>query len=374
MGLAGLLLLTLETHAAEIEDIRVWKSPERTRIVFDLSDSVQYELFALESPARIVIDIPDSEFSGPLPENRKLGDRVASIRSGRHGQSTRFVLDIKSSVRTEHFTLVPIENYGHRLVVDLYWSDGRPKTKQRPTTDEFIVVIDAGHGGEDPGAIGASRKTQEKNLVLDIAKQLKKKLDAVSGIRAELTRTGDYYIPLGKRTEIAANMGAGLFVSIHADAFTRPSAAGISVFALSQGNATSERARKLANKENAADFVAGVNLSRMEHDVAGTMSSLSVGGQIARSIDLGSMVRNRLSRVGKLHGQGVEQAGFAVLKTPHIPSILIEVGFISNPQEERRLKTKAYQTKIVKEIAAGIIQYAKKYPWGQEKWRTASSQ
>ena len=374
LALAGLALVAMNSFAANVNDVRVWDSPERTRVVFDLSKPIKYKIFSLDNPHRVVVDIAKSNFTGQLPDESKLGERVLRIRTGARGDGTRFVLDLGSKMRSKHFTLKPIKSYGDRLVVDIY-SESKPKQtiKPRSADDKLVVVIDAGHGGEDPGAVGA-KKTLEKELVLKIAKYLKKELDAVPGIRAELTRKGDYYIPLRKRTKVATDLNADLFVSIHADAFTRRSAHGISVFALSTRGATSERARVLANKENAADVVAGENLSHKEPDVAEVLAGLSFDAKIDRSISLGSMVRMRLSRVGRLHGNDVERAGFVVLKAPSIPSILVEVGFISNPAEERKLRTRAYQKKIAKEIKTGIVEYAKKHPWGQEKWRSASSQ
>ena len=374
LALAGLALVAMNSFAASVNDVRVWDSPERTRVVFDLSKPIKYKIFSLDNPHRVVVDIAKSNFTGQLPDESKLGERVLRIRTGARGDGTRFVLDLGSKMRSKHFTLKPIKSYGDRLVVDIY-SESKPKQtiKPRSADDKLVVVIDAGHGGEDPGAVGA-KKTLEKELVLKIAKYLKKELDAVPGIRAELTRKGDYYIPLRKRTKVATDLNADLFVSIHADAFTRRSAHGISVFALSTRGATSERARVLANKENAADVVAGENLSHKEPDVAEVLAGLSFDAKIDRSISLGSMVRMRLSRVGRLHGNDVERAGFVVLKAPSIPSILVEVGFISNPAEERKLRTRAYQKKIAKEIKTGIVEYAKKHPWGQEKWRSASSQ
>ena len=374
LALAGLALVAMNSFAASVNDVRVWDSPERTRVVFDLSKPIKYKIFSLGNPHRVVVDIAKSNFTGQLPDESKLGERVLRIRTGARGDGTRFVLDLGSKMRSKHFTLKPIKSYGDRLVVDIY-SESKPKQtiKPRSADDKLVVVIDAGHGGEDPGAVGA-KKTLEKELVLKIAKYLKKELDAVPGIRAELTRKGDYYIPLRKRTKVATDLNADLFVSIHADAFTRRSAHGISVFALSTRGATSERARVLANKENAADVVAGENLSHKEPDVAEVLAGLSFDAKIDRSISLGSMVRMRLSRVGRLHGNDVERAGFVVLKAPSIPSILVEVGFISNPAEERKLRTRAYQKKIAKEIKTGIVEYAKKHPWGQEKWRSASSQ
>ena len=374
LAMAGLVLVAMNSFAANVNDVRVWDSPERTRVVFDLSQPIKYKIFSLDNPHRVVVDMAKSKFTGQLPDESKLGERVLRIRTGARGDGTRFVLDLGSKMRSKHFTLKPIKSYGDRLVVDIY-SESKPKQtiKPRSADDKLVVVIDAGHGGEDPGAVGA-KKTLEKELVLKIAKYLKKELDAVPGIRAELTRKGDYYIPLRKRTKVATDLNADLFVSIHADAFTRRSAHGISVFALSTRGATSERARVLANKENAADVVAGENLSHKEPDVAEVLAGLSFDAKIDRSISLGSMVRMRLSRVGKLHGNDVERAGFVVLKAPSIPSILVEVGFISNPAEERKLRTKAYQKKIAKEIKTGIVEYAKKHPWGQEKWRSANSQ
>ncbi len=370
----SLALAAVNAVAASVSDIRVWNSPERTRVVFDLSGPIQYKIFSLENPDRVVIDVAKAKFTSKVPTQSKLGERVLRMRTAKRGNGTRFVLDLRSKTRSEHFTLKPNDTYGDRLVVDVYpTSKTKKEVKRRTADDKLVVVIDAGHGGEDPGAVGAKR-TLEKDLVLRIAKLLKKELDAVPGIRAELTRKGDYYVPLRKRTQIATNLEADLFVSIHADAFTRRSANGISVFTLSERGATSERARVLANKENAADVVAGENLAHKEPDVAEVLAGLSFDGKDERSDSLGSLVRMRLSNVGRLHGHDVERAGFVVLKAPSIPSILVEVGFISNPKEERKLKTKSYQKKIVKEIKNGIVQYAEKYPWGQDKWRTARTQ
>jgi len=371
MVLLFLCLACSEAIAVDVSDIRSWNAPERTRVVFDVSSEIDYDFIALGNPERIVIDIQGGEFSGQLPSSSELGRYVKGMRFGRHQGKVRFVLDLKQKVNAKHFTLGPNEIYGHRLVVDLH--DIQPQQanpKQPRKKREFVVVVDAGHGGEDPGAIG-SAKTYEKKLVLEIARRLEKSLDAQPGIRAELTRTGDYYIPLRRRTKIASDLNANLFISIHADSFTRKSAAGISVFALSQRGATSERARVIANKENSSDLLGGVNLKDKEDLLVSVLADLSLSEQIERSIDLGSMVRTKLSTVGKLHGNGVEQAGFVVLKTPQIPSILVEVGFISNPTEEKRLKSASYQKKLVKQITDGVVQYAKKYPWNQDNWRTA---
>lgn len=369
-----LVLLSADAVAVQISDIRVWNSPEGTRLVFDASAAVKYDLIVLSNPERIAIDIKKGKFFGRTPPASKLGPHIRKIRYGLHVNKVRFVVDLRGQVTVKDFVLRPNEIYGHRLVVDISsGSTAKPKKKKpRPNGSEFLVVIDAGHGGEDPGAIG-SRKTYEKRLVLEVAKRLKKSLDAQPGIRAELTRKGDYYIPLRRRTQIAVDMNANLFISIHADAFTRKSAAGISVFALSERGATSERARLSANRENLSDLLGGVELEDKEDVLVKVLADLSLSEQIERSLDLGSMVRSQLSKVGKLHGNGVEQAGFVVLKTPEVPSILVELGFITNPKEEKKLNTSSYQKKLVRHITRGVVQYAEKYPWNQDQWRTARS-
>ena len=373
---ACLCLFSLEASAETISAVRLWDAPERTRVVFDLSGPVNYNFFELSNPDRVVIDVDGSKFTGEVPVGSKLGQFVRGFRVGKQPKAVRFVLDLKNKVDPKHFTLGPNELYGDRLVVDLYPETGVAKPKdsgEKPRkNNEFIVVIDAGHGGEDPGAIGA-KKTREKTLVLQIAQRLKKAIDAEPGMRAELTRKGDYYIPLRKRTRIAVQENADLFVSIHADAFKKKSAHGISVFALSQRGATSERARVIANKENSSDLFGGTNFGSRDDVLVGVLADLSLTEQIERSLDVGQMVRVGLKNVGPLHGHAVEQAGFVVLKAPSIPSILVEVGFITNPNEERKLKTKQYQYKLVKGIKSAIVQYANKYPWDQERWRSASN-
>ena len=371
-----LMALPMQPWAATVNEVRAWNSPERTRIVFDLSKSVRYNLFELSSPERIVIDVTSSKFFGKVPDKTKLGPLIRSIRVGEHDGAVRFVIDLSNKVNYKHFTLQPNEIYGDRLVVDIHplgqtTAISQEKKSKRKKSD-FLVVIDAGHGGEDPGAIGA-KKTFEKHLVLEIAKRLKKYLDAQPGIRADLTRKGDYYIPLRRRTQIAIEKDADLFVSIHADAFTRRSARGISVFALSNRGATSERARVIANKENSSDMLGGENLAEISDDVVEVLADLALDKQIERSLDIGAKVRYRLSSVGKMHGNAVEQAGFVVLKTPQIPSLLIEVGFISNPTEESKLKTSSYQNKIVKGIGQAVVQFAKENPWSQVDWRTENN-
>ncbi len=365
--------LSLEAYAVTINEIRAWNSPERTRVVFDLSDEITYKLFELDNPRRIVIDINDGKFSGQLPSQHIMGPLINNIRVGIHPGKVRFVLDLHIKARHKNFTLKPNQIYGDRLVIDVEPHERKPAPASQPKTkSEFLVIIDAGHGGEDPGAIGSNR-TFEKHLVLEIAKRLRKHLNAQPGIRAELTRTGDYYIPLRRRTQIAIERQADLFVSIHADAFTRKSANGVSVFALSTRGATSERAKLIANKENSSDMLGGENLAEIDDEVVEVLADLALDKQIERSLDVGAKVRMRLSNIARMHGHGVEQAGFVVLKTPQIPSILVEVGFISNPAEERKLNTSAYQNKIVQGISQAVVQFARENPWSQSDWRTASN-
>lgn len=373
--LSSLVIPSSQLWAATVNEIRAWNSPERTRVVFDLSDSVLYNVFDLNSPSRIVIDIAPGKFSGKIPKKSKLGPLISSIRVGDREGTLRVVIDLDTKVSYKHFTLRPNEVYGDRLVVDIHPLDQPKSIERKPKAakkTDFLVVIDAGHGGEDPGAIGA-RKTYEKHLVLEISKKLEKYLDAQPGIRADLTRTGDYYIPLRRRTRIAIEKNADLFISIHADAFTKRSAHGVSVFALSNKGATSERARVIANKENSADMLGGENLSDKDDTLVEVLADLALDKQIERSLDIGAKVRMRLSSIARMHGNNVEQAGFVVLKSPQIPSLLIEVGFISNPAEEKKLKTGSYQDRLVKGIGNAVVQFAKENPWSREDWRTASN-
>ena len=373
--LSCLAMPSAQLWAATVNEIRAWNSPERTRVVFDLSDTALYDIFELQNPSRIVIDIAPGNFSGEMPAESNLGPLISSIRVGDREDAVRFVIDLDTKVSYKHFTLRPNEVYGDRLVVDIH-PLGQPKSVEREQKvaqkSDFLVVIDAGHGGEDPGAVGA-RKTYEKHLVLEISKKLEKYLDAQPGIRADLTRKGDYYIPLRRRTRIAVEKNADLFISIHADSFKRKSAHGVSVFALSNRGATSERARVIANKENSSDMLGGENLSVVDDDVVEVLADLALNKQIERSLDVGAKVRMRLSSISRMHGNSVEQAGFVVLKSPQIPSILVEVGFISNPAEEKKLKTRSYQDRLVKGIGNAVVQFAKENPWQQIDWRTASN-
>lgn len=355
------LLMAAKVQAVEVLDIRTWHGPDRTRYVFDISGAIQYKVTEIGNPNRLVIDIADGKFKGKLPSGEKTGPYVEKIRFGQHEGYVRFVLDLTTRVQYKDFDLEPYATKGHRLVIDIEGTEKSAQPAARPAANKFIVVIDAGHGGEDPGAIGKS-KTHEKKVVLAIARKLKKEIDKMPGMHAELTRNGDYYISLRKRTTIARSYKADLFISIHADAFHKRSAHGISVFALSDRGATSEEAKWLANKENSSDFIGGTNLGDYPDSVAQTLMDIQTSWQQARSLELGAIIRDELKKVGTVRGNQVHQAGFVVLKSPDIPSLLIETGFISNPGEEKKLRDPAYQLKIAKGIARAIKTISEKYP------------
>ena len=356
----------------QIENVRLWRAPDHTRLVFDVSNSVEHNLFPLQNPDRLVVDIKNtgllspSAFDGLAIANTP----IQRIRSGvKDGSDLRIVLDLKQSIKPRSFTLNKNEQYGDRLVVDLY--DRQPETVKvvddvvgQQANRDIIIAIDAGHGGEDPGAIGPG-KIREKDVVLSISHHLKKIINARRGYTATLVRDGDYYIPLRKRTDLARERRADLFVSIHADAFHKPQANGASVFALSQRGATSETAQYLANKENRADLIGGagsVSLEDKDALLASVLLDLSMTATLSSSLDVGREVVNQLGGVTRLHKKHVEQAGFVVLKSPDIPSILVETGFISNPGEARKLKQSSYQLQMAQAIFTGIDRYFTDHP------------
>lgn len=297
---------------------------------------------------------------------------IQGLRVGRNRPGViRVVLDLKTEVKPQAFVLKPIGEYGNRLVVDIYPSidplaaliDQVQKESREGSSVARLatIVIDAGHGGEDPGALGR-HGSREKEVTLMIARRLKTLVDAEPNMRGVLTRDGDYFLPLAERVAKARKLRADLFVSIHADAFVKPDARGSSVFALSERRATSEAARWLARKENEADLIGGVNLDVKDRYLAQTLLDLSQTATIDHSLRLGDSVLKRLSAINTLHRGRVEQASFAVLKAPDVPSILVETAFISNPQEEKRLNDDAYQDKLAHAILEGIRDYIAKHP------------
>ncbi len=370
--LAGLYVFCLEfAGAVTVNEVRMWHAPDRSRIVFDMDAQPEFRVFTLENPGRVVIDLSESKLIGSMPSPGTTGPFLKQIRLGYPEPKTmRLVFDLDKPVRYDIQFLKPIDHYQHRLVVDFYPYGAvlkpAPKVKKsnpsipRQPDQDILVLIDPGHGGEDPGAVG--RKSYEKRIVLEISKKLKALIDKQPGMRAELTRTGDYYIPLRKRTRIARNKKADLFVSIHADGFKNKKARGASVYALSQSGATSETAKWLADKENASDLVGGVSLSDKEDVVAEVLLDLQMTKVVNESIRFGREVLDELNKIGRLHSRRVEQAGFAVLKSPDIPSILIETAYMTNPQDEKLLNNSKHQQKIARAIVSGIQRYFENTP------------
>jgi N-acetylmuramoyl-L-alanine amidase len=393
----GLLLTTLAVDAlaaTQVRSVRLWRAPDNTRLVFDLSGPVQHSVFTLQSPDRLVIDINGATLGGSL-NIPTANTPITSMRSAqRTPDDLRVVIDLKKAVTPKSFTLAPNQQYGNRLVVDLYdnpadanptptvadtpataapatpavpVSPSKPEIKLPPVPNgkrDIVVVVDAGHGGEDPGASGG-RGQKEKNVVLAIAKELQRQINAEKGYRAELTRTGDYFIPLRKRTEIARAKGADLFVSIHADAAPSSAAFGASVFALSERGATSETARWLADSENRSDLIGGagaVSLDDKDRMLAGVLLDLSMTASLTSSLNVGQKVLTNIGRVTSLHKSRVEQAGFMVLKSPDIPSILVETGFISNAAEANKLEGASHQQALARSITAGVKQFFQQNP------------
>jgi N-acetylmuramoyl-L-alanine amidase len=384
--LAVLLLVLLSpvaSRASVIEGVRLHEAPEYTRVVFDTSAPVRFNMFTLSDPHRVVIDLTAAK---PRPGFDMAGVRVdgTAIRrirgAPRDGGNYRIVLDLDSALQPNGFVLAPVAPHGHRLVIDLQGA-GRGTARAAATVPrgedrDIVVAVDAGHGGEDPGAIGVGR-VYEKDVALAIAREVKRLLDQERGFRGELVRTGDYYISLRDRTRIARNrMRADLFVSIHADAFHNARASGASVYTLSDGGATSEAARWLAERENRSDLIGGVgNVTLTDKDdlLAHVLLDLSMDASRSASIDAGEAVLRRMGGFTQLHKPRVEQAGFAVLKSPDIPSILVETGYLSNPEEARRLSQTDYQRRIARSIFEGIIDYLVAHP-PPDTWVAARNQ
>ena len=420
----GSLVLTLTaadlTFGASIVAVRLWPALDYTRVTLESDVALTAKHFVAENPARLVIDVDGLELSPALRELvGKVGTDDPYIAGLRIGQNqpkvVRLVLDLKQAVDPEVFSLPPVAAYQHRLVFDLKPAQerdpllqlvrdkaqaessaskevqdalgeflarlGKPHRESPPTNtataptplvhlppalqqkiDRLIVVaIDPGHGGEDPGAVGPTG-LKEKDVVLSVAKQLQDRLNALPGMRAMLTRDADFFVPLHERVKKARRVQADLFVSVHADAFLTPQARGASVFALSQSGASSTTARWMANKENAADLVGGINIKSQDAQVLRALLDMSTTAQIKDSLHVGREVLGQIGKVGRLHKPSVEQAGFAVLKAPDIPSILVETAFISNPEEEAKLRDPEYQAELVQALTTGIQRYFAKNP------------
>ncbi len=392
VGLVLSLMATDLFAASDVQSVRLWRAPDNTRLVFDLSGPVEHKIFTLTAPDRLVIDVTGATLKAELDKLALQNTPVASLRAGQHDANTlRVVVDLQAPVSPKSFSLAPNQQYGHRLVVDLFdqataaraatqppatATPSTPATPVSPTLPavklpatsggkrDIVIAIDAGHGGEDPGAIGPG-KVYEKHVVLQISKELQRQINAEKGFRAELVRTGDYFIPLRKRTEIARKKGADLFVSIHADAAPRSAAYGASVFALSDRGATSETARWLADSENRSDLIGGagnVSLGDKDQMLAGVLLDLSMTASLSSSLNVGQKVLSNMGRITPLHKRRVEQAGFMVLKSPDIPSILVETGFISNPSEAKKLQTSSHQQALARSIHSGVRQFFHENP------------
>lgn len=385
--------------------VRVWPAADYTRVAIEHDAPLKYSHFLVRNPDRLVVDLEGVEFNSVLDG---LGGKIAAddpnirlLRAGRFKPGVvRLVMELKAEVRPQVFPLPPVGEYGHRLVLDVYPLNppdpllslldkkelesligdmqsekktehrqsatadfpAEPKRGGKPVVNRLVTItLDPGHGGEDPGAVGRGG-SYEKNVTLAVARRLKAKIDAEPNMRAVLTRDSDYFVPLNVRVQKARRLQSDLFVSIHADAFISPDAHGSSVFVLSESGASSSAARYLAQKENSADLIGGVNIDVKDKMLARTLLDLSQTATINDSLKFGKAVLGELGGINRLHKAGVEQAGFAVLKAPDIPSILVETAFISNPEEEKRLNDDAYQDRMAEAILSGMKKYFAKNP------------
>jgi N-acetylmuramoyl-L-alanine amidase len=345
--------------AATVDGIRLWSGPEGTRAVFELSAPIEHRVFSLSDPDRIVIDLADTaaDDSLVLPEPR---GSVTAVRTGaRPGGELRVVLELDAPAKPKTFLLAPNEPYGHRLVIDLPDSEAPPVVRRAPSEQrgrDVIVAVDAGHGGEDPGASGRAG-LREKDAVLAIARRLAAEIDAAPGMRAMLTRDGDYFVPLRKRTELAHQAEADLFVSIHADSYRATDARGATVYVLSDKGASDEQSLLLAQRENASDLIGGVSLADKDQLLARVLLDLSQSAALSASTAAGQRLIRRMSGVTAMRRLQVQQAPFLVLKSPDVPSVLVETAYISNPREEASLRSSSYQTALAVALRQGIVDY-----------------
>ncbi|MEE2913865.1 MAG: N-acetylmuramoyl-L-alanine amidase [Pseudomonadota bacterium] len=375
--LCGILMMLLAADAiaaAVIENIRVRKTPERTRVVLDASAPLEHKVFTLpatnQRPDRLVIDVPEARLSVDTTAVDVGDGPILGLRTSQKSQSVRIVLDLDAPVRPRSFVLSPILNLNlsDRLVVDLYSKEQQsPAQRVERLTNQMrdvIVAIDAGHGGDDPGAIGPD-KLYEKVVVFEIAQKMAQMFDNAPGFRALMIREGDYYLALRERTAKARKGRADIFLSIHADAFKTADAHGASVYAISEKGATSETARWLAEKENRADLIGGageVTLDDKDDLLVGVLLDLSITASLSQSLEMGGKVLSAIEPINRLHKKQVEQASFAVLKSPDIPSLLVETGYISNPTEARRLATEQHQHRMAYAIFSGVRDYLSDNP------------
>ena len=387
-------------NAAQIAAVRIWPASDYTRVTLETDSKLKSSHFLVTDPNRLVVEIEgvelDTKLKSLVAKVQPNDPYIAQVRVGQNRPGVvRMVFDLKEEIQPQVFTLAPVGDYRHRLVFDLYPAHPvdpiaellkRPRSAtapEAPTTEAptnspnakadtnpeaplaltrmVTIALDPGHGGEDPGAVGRGGNF-EKNVVLAIAQRLKSRLEQQPNTRVMLTRDADYFVPLHVRVQKARKVQADLFVSIHADAFVEPTARGSSVFALSEKGASSTAARWLANKENAADLIGGINISTKNQQLASVLLDLSTTAQINDSLKLAKHVLGEIGSINRLHKPQVEQAGFAVLKAPDIPSILVETAFISNPEEEAKLTDERYQDQMADALARGIRKYLQKHP------------
>lgn len=369
---------------SQVVAIRIWPASSYTRITLEASDAIKFKQFTISNPDRLVIDLEGVQLNSVLKDiSNQIADADPYIKTARAGQfspdTVRLVLELKTDVKPQAFTLNPVAEYKHRLVIDLYPSSGaqddplmallddynkgkltepppQVKPKKNDSNRPIVVMLDPGHGGEDPGAIGMNG-TREKDIVLRIGKQLKRMIDAERNMKAFMTREEDIFIPLGVRVAKARKLNADLFISIHADAAPNRSARGSSVFALSEKGASSAFAKTMAQSENSSDLIGGVKIASKDKFLAHTLLDLTQTATINDSLKLGKIMLGKVGGLNKLHSSQVEQAGFAVLKAPDIPSILVETAFISNPEEEQRLLDSDFQQQMAGSILSGVKTY-----------------
>lgn len=369
---------------SQVVAIRIWPASSYTRITLEASDAIKFKQFTISNPDRLVIDLEGVQLNSVLKDiSSQIADADPYIKTARAGQfspdTVRLVLELKTDVKPQAFTLNPVAEYKHRLVVDLYPASGtqddplmallddynkgkltepppQVKPKKNDSNRPIVVMLDPGHGGEDPGAIGMNG-TREKDIVLRIGKQLKRMIDAERNMKAFMTREEDIFIPLGVRVAKARKLNADLFISIHADAAPNRSARGSSVFALSEKGASSAFAKTMAQSENSSDLIGGVKIASKDKFLAHTLLDLTQTATINDSLKLGKIMLGKVGGLNKLHSSQVEQAGFAVLKAPDIPSILVETAFISNPEEEQRLLDGDFQQQMAGSILSGVKSY-----------------
>jgi N-acetylmuramoyl-L-alanine amidase len=344
-----------------VENIRLWEENDKTRIVLDLSRPAEHNIFTLNRPDRLVVDLKDGRLSGALVKLPSGTGVVKSIRTGmRANGQLRIVLDLYEVIRSRSFTEGPNQQYGNRLVIDLQRQDSLQVVKSTSETyvhgRDIVIAVDPGHGGYDPGAIGRA-KTKEKDVALAVARLLANRIDDEPGMKAILVRKGDYYVDHRERMETARRNKADLFVSIHADAISDRRVKGASVYVLSLKGASDEAAKRLAQRENASGFVGGVSLADKDLILASVLLDLSSKWALSASFDVGEKVIKQLAGIGTVHRWEVQQAGLLVLKSPDVPSILVETNFISNPGEEDKLKDRLHQKKIASAILIGIRSY-----------------